>query len=322
MKFIAIIAIIALAACLKPELESERNRFIRFQDFVKRYGKNYSTFQEYMARYKIFKSNLENLNAGFEGVTKFFDMTENEFRRTYLNLDITILNTIKFEKVRSKILLFGAPEQYNWVTEGALKEVKNQGSCGSCWAFSTVGNLEGLYWIKTKENLRFSEQQLVDCDTIDSGCNGGLMEQTYTWIMENGGMNLENDYPYKGRKQTCKQDASKYAVKVEKYEKLDTEDEEEIKNYLLKTGPLAIALNANKLQWYTGGIMDYTSSQCNPAGLNHAVVLVGYGVEDGVDYWIVRNSWGEDWGEEGYFRIARGKGVCGINTYITSAVLA
>ena len=277
-----------------------------------------------MARYRVFKRNLRILDSNVndvEGITTFFDMTENEFARTYLNLDITILDTIKYDLVREKEVIFGAPENFNWVDEGALGDIKDQKSCGSCWAFSTIGNLEGLYHIKYSEDLRFSEQQLVDCDTYDSECNGGLMERTFQWLEKNNGLGLESEYPYIGRKQKCSADQSKNKVKVASYIKLDSEDEEEIKALLIKTGPLAIALNANKLQTYSSGIMDYTESQCNPAGLNHAVVLVGYGIEGEKPFWIVRNSWGKNWGEDGYFRIARGKGVCGINTYFTSAVL-
>ena len=103
---------------------------------------------------------------------------------------------------------------------------------------------------------------------------------------------------------------------------MSSENEEDIKNYLLKTGPLAVALNADPLQYYDSGILDLDTEECDPEGMNHAVTLVGYGSENGNDYWIVKNSWGTSWGEQGYFRIARGKGTCGINTYITSAILA
>ena len=323
-KFIIAFALIAVVASLATEVKEEKKAFKKFQKFIAKYNKKYNSIQEYMARFNIFKKSLSKKSSNGlykKGITQFSDLTENEFRRTYLNLNINILNTIKYTDVSFKAT-GAAPEEFNWVDQKALGAVKNQGSCGSCWAFSTVGNLEGLYYIKYGENKRFSEQQLVDCDDQDEGCNGGLMEYSFAWIKSNGGLELETDYPYKGYDQTCKQDKSKFAVQVADFVKLDTTDEEAIKEYLYTTGPLAIALNANPLQYYYGGIVDDDESTCDPEGLNHGVVLVGYGSEDGTDYWIVRNSWGASWGEQGYFRILRGKGTCGINTYVTSAVLA
>ena len=322
-KFIIALGLIALVASLTPQEKEDQKAFKKFLKFTKKYNKHYSSIQEYMARFNIFRQSLKQKSNGLykKGITQFSDLTENEFRRKYLNLNINILNTLQYTEVQHTIS-GEAPEAFNWVDQKALGAVKNQGSCGSCWAFSTVGNLEGLYYIKYGENKRFSEQQLVDCDDKDAGCNGGLMENTFKWIKENGGVQLESDYPYKGRDQQCKQDKEKLVVKVDSFVKLDSVDEEVIKEYLYKTGPLAIALNANPLQYYYGGIVDDDEKSCDPQGLNHGVVLVGYGSENGVDYWIVRNSWGASWGEKGYFRMLRGKGTCGINTYVTSAVLA
>ena len=321
-KFIIALGLIALVASLTPQEKEDQKAFKKFQKFMKKYNKHYSSIQEYMARFNIFRQSLKQKKNGLykKGITQFSDLTENEFRRKYLNLNINILNTLQYTEVQHTIS-GEAPEAFNWVDQKALGAVKNQGSCGSCWAFSTVGNLEGLYYIKYGESKRFSEQQLVDCDDKDAGCNGGLMENTFEWIKENGGVQLESDYPYKGRDQQCKQDKEKLVVKVDSFVKLDSVDEEVIKEYLYKTGPLAIALNANPLQYYYGGIVDDDEKSCDPQGLNHGVVLVGYGSENGVDYWIVRNSWGASWGEKGYFRMLRGKGTCGINTYVTSAIL-
>ena len=225
-----------------------------------------------------------------------------------------------------------APDAWNWQDKGVVANVKDQGSCGSCWAFSTMANLEGQYALGKGVVKTFSEQQLVDCDTLDSGCNGGLMEYSFTWLKDNGGFNLDTDYPYKGTKQACKSDSSKYVdMKVTGYKKLGNEysnwdcvDEEGIKEFLYETGPLAVALNANPLQTYSSGILDKTAAQCPTSRLNHAVTMVGYGTDtsSGKDYWLVKNSWGKSWGESGYFRIRRGNGTCGINCYITSATVS
>ena len=317
-KFLLVI-LIALVCC------DERETMKQFEKFIKKYNKKYDSVQEYLARYQIFKNNLEEIskptNDLYEtGINQFADMTKNEFRRRYLNLNISIKNTLKFNKV-NYVPNGNAPESWDWTEQGAVTAVKNQGSCGSCWAFCTVANLEGLYYIKYGELLRFSEQQLVDCDTLDEGCNGGLMEYSFEWIKQNGGLCLEDDYPYKGTEASCKTSVNN-VVKVTDWTLLDSTDEEVIKEYLYETGPLAIALNADTVQYYSSGILSSSDSACDPEGMNHGVTLVGYGVENGTKYWKVKNSWGSSWGEKGYFRILRGKGTCGINTYVTSATIA
>ena len=182
-KLIIALGLIALVASLTPQEREDQKAFKKFQKFMKKYNKHYSSIQEYMARFNIFRQSLKQKKNGLykKGITQFSDLTENEFRRKYLNLNINILNTLQYTEVQHTIS-GEAPEAFNWVDQKALGAVKNQGSCGSCWAFSTVGNLEGLYYIKYGESKRFSEQQLVDCDDKDEGCNGGLMENTFEWI--------------------------------------------------------------------------------------------------------------------------------------------
>ena len=262
------------------------------------------------------------------GITKFSDLTKQEFSKIYLNLNYDALAMANFDPTIVKISN-AAPDAYDWRDYGRVSPVKDQASCGSCWAFSTIANLEGLYYAKKGVMKTFSEQMLVDCDTSDSGCNGGLMQYAFTWLKKNGIM-LDSDYPYTGTKGTCKSDKSKYVdMSVTGYKKLGSSwstwsavDEDEVKDFLYETGPLAIALNANPLQTYVSGILDLTSSQCPSSGINHAVTLVGYGTEDSVAYWIIKNSWGTSWGEKGYFRIRRGKGTCGVNCYITTATVS
>jgi C1A family cysteine protease len=262
------------------------------------------------------------------GITKFSDLTHQEFAKTYLNLNYDALAVANFKPHIVKVTN-AAPAAWDWRDKGYVSPVKDQGSCGSCWAFSTVANLEGLYYKKKGTMVTMSEQMLVDCDTYDSACNGGLMEYAFTWLQENGGIMTDTDYPYKGYKSSCRSDASKYVdMTITGYTKLgsssstwDPVDEEEIKEFLYETGPLAVALNANPLQTYSSGILDKTSSQCPTSGINHAVTMVGYGTAE-KDYWIVKNSWGKSWGESGYFRIRRGNGTCGINCYITTATVS
>lgn len=332
-KFIIAIALISLSCSFEPGHEKESYIFNKFQQFLKEHNKKYSTIEEYMARFKIFKNNylkIENFSISADskathqvGVTKFMDMTPQEFRKTYLNLNVKLLNTIMFNTNDSlEFKEDTAPEALDWRQSGAVGPVKDQGSCGSCWAFSTVGNLEGLNYIKNKQFVQFSEQQLVDCDKVDEGCNGGLMENAFDYIKNAGGLEAQKDYPYKGRGAKCAFAPAKAAIKVSGFVLKNDMDEAAMKEFLATTGPLAIAINADPLQFYDGGIIDEDSSSCDPDGLNHGVTLIGYGSENGNDYWILKNSWGSGWGENGYFRFARGKGTCGVNKYVSSAVLA
>ena len=330
-KFILVL-VFALVAC---DMDIDAVMFQQFQKFIKKYHKKYNSINEFLARYEVFRRNVmetfqEENNSYRTGITKFSDMTYQEFAKIYLNLNYNAMAIANFHPHIVK-LTNAAPEAWDWRDKGYVAHVKDQGSCGSCWAFSTMANLVGQYYKNKGKMVTFSEQMLVDCDTYDSSCNGGLMENTFDWLKENGIM-TDADYPYVGYKQSCQKDPSKYIdMKVTGYKKLGSStstwspvDEDEIKEFLYETGPLAIALNANPLQTYTGGILDKTSSQCPVSGINHAVTMVGYGHDDASDkdYWIVKNSWGQTWGEKGYFRIKRGSGTCGVNCYITTGLVS
>jgi cathepsin F len=324
-----IVLVVALVSC---NYEMETMIHNQFQKFIKKYNKRYSSVNEYLARFEVFKRNVISVMKESQsyktGITKFSDLTQQEFAKIYLNLNYDAFAVANFNPAHASFSN-AAPDSFDWRDKGYVTPVRDQGSCGSCWAFATVANLEGLYFKLKGQAVDLSEQILVDCDTYDSACNGGLMEYAFQWLIENG-METEEDYPYTGYKGSCKADPSKYIdMKVTGWKKLGSSastwspvDEEEIKEFLYETGPLAIALNANPLQTYTGGILDKTSSQCPVSGINHAVTLVGYGAESGKDYWIVKNSWGKNWGENGYFRIKRGSGTCGVNCYITTALVS
>ena len=327
--------IVFVFALVASNVDVDTIMFQQFQKFIKKYHKRYASINEYLARFEVFKRNVMAAfteNASYQtGITKFSDLTQQEFAKTYLNLNYDAMAVANFNPYVVQVKN-AAPDAWDWREKGYVSPVKDQGSCGSCWAFSTVGNLEGLYYKEKQTMVTLSEQMLVDCDTYDSGCNGGLMENTFTWLKENGGIMTDTDYPYKGRKGTCQSDETKYVdMQITGYTKLgsgsstwDPVDEDEIKEFLYETGPLAVALNANPLQTYSSGILDRTSSQCPTSGMNHAVTMVGYGHDDSQDkdYWIVKNSWGKNWGEDGYFRIRRGTGCCGINCYITTATVS
>ena len=197
-KFVLVL-LFAFTLC---EADIESLVFKKFQRFIKKYNKKYESMNEFLARYNVFRQNLfqlvENGPQSYEtGMSKFADMTSQEFAKTYLNLDFNAYALINTRPVHAKSSN-AAPDAFDWRDKGVVSNVKDQGSCGSCWAFSTVANLEGLYALGKGEVKTFSEQLLVDCDTEDSGCNGGLMELSFEWLKNNGGFMLESDYPYAG----------------------------------------------------------------------------------------------------------------------------
>jgi cathepsin F len=316
---------------------SDESIFEQFQDFLKIYQKRYTTIEEFQLRWEIFRENYKNIEtfnymaaASNEevthenGVTQFFDLTPEEFAKQYLTLNISHLQKIKALKSQNKLIANfhdgAAPEAWDWREKGVVSVVKNQGMCGSCWAFSAVGNIEAQYAIKTNQSVLFSEQQLVDCDKVDQGCNGGLMEDAFKYVEGAHGIMQASDYSYSGKQGSCKYEESKALAKVTGYKFAGTEDENQIKQILYENGPLAIAINATPLQFYFGGVFNpWFNWMCNPKSINHGVLLVGYGVSGSKAYWIVKNSWGSGWGEKGFFRIIAGKGACGLNTYVITA---
>lgn len=329
-----VISLFSLTVCLSNEFlkEDTDSLTLEFTKFASVHQKNYQSFEEFRMRERIFRINLVKMTNMFQNIgeskgeikySPFMDLTEEEFAATHFgfNYDAKASESRVSSPAKFTVNLNqDVPASYDWREQGAVTPVKNQGSCGSCWAFSAVGNLEGQTKIVNGSLLSLSEQELVDCDTVDQGCNGGLMEQAFDALKTIGGIETEADYPYHGRGETCHFDSKKSLVKVEGYTKV-SDDEEVIKETLFKTGPLAVALNATPLQFYFGGIFHPWKVACNPKGLNHGVLLVGYGEENGKKYWIVKNSWGKSWGEKGFFRMLRGTGECGINNHVLTAKL-
>ena len=208
------------------------------------------------------------------------------------------------------------PDSWNWRDHNGVSPVKDQGSCGSCWTFSTVGCLESAHLIKYGSLQTYAEQQLVDCaGAFDNhGCNGGLPSQAFEYIMYNGGLASEADYPYFAEDRNCTVEASMYEIDVVTGAvNITADDEVELKDAVYNYGPTSVCFEVvDDFSDYTSGVYSSTTCGNTQQDVNHAVLAVGYGNENGMDYWLVKNSWGTSWGDEGFFKIQRGVNMCGI----------
>jgi len=284
------------------------------------YQKGYGSESEETYRISVFDSNLKIVSAhNASGQTwtmaanKFADLTSEEFTAQYKGWS-------KAAAPRNESSFTGAEvaDSMDWTTKGAVTGVKNQGQCGSCWAFSATGGMEGGYFQKTGKLVSLSEQQLVACSKTSGGnmgCKGGLPELGFTYVKEKG-MMTEASYPYAGMLYfSCKYDASKTIsdFKLTGYKTVPKADQDALKA-AVSGSVVSIGIDAQSgFQMYHSGVMNNKS--CGTQ-LDHGVMIVGYGSENGQDFWKVKNSWGGSWGEKGYFRIARGSGkgvgMCGL----------
>jgi C1A family cysteine protease len=211
-------------------------------------------------------------------------------------------------------------DKFDWrEKKGVVGDVTDQGGCGSCWAFSTIGNVESVNFIKRGDYVRLSEQQLVDCGISTHGCQGGWMGDALKDMIKLGGFMTGKDYPYKSMDQECQFDASEVAVKIDDFVvKKDFKDDETLEDLIINYGPIAITVDASYLFDYESGILD--NPKCSTE-INHAVLAVGWGIENDIPFWIIRNSWGPKWGDKGYFKLRKGGNRCGYRTYVASAII-
>lgn len=320
----------------------------QFDAFIAKYEKalHYaSNPAEYVKRLGIFARNLvlaaerqaQDGGSAEHGVTKFSDLTPEEFAERYLGSFISEEDVARRRahpdvSVLPDVPTDHLPEAFDWREKGAVTPVKNQGMCGSCWTFSTTGAVEGANFLAGGALVSLSEQQLVDCDhtcdpdqpeACDNGCNGGLPLNAMSYVKKRG-LDLESAYPYQAKEGKCKSRTDgPPAATVADFNLVST-DETQIAAALVEYGPLSIGIDAAWMQSYRGGVA--CPWICDKRGLDHGVLIVGYGVDGFAPvrlrrepYWIVKNSWGPDWGDEGYYKICKDKGSCGLNTMVVAA---
>jgi cathepsin F len=322
------LALVALTSCVVPdEVEAQK----LFKEFQTNFGVHYDSEEEARLRFKVFRGTLELIerrNAenplAVHGITKFADLTPEEFEQTMLTRgsaphqdlpDADFSACVAGRKLGAEHCAQSTPSSFDWRDYGVVTGVKDQGQCGSCWSFGTTGDIEGVWALSTGNLTSLSEQQLVSCDKTDSACNGGLQENAFDYVIRSKGIQSEADYPYvsgNGRVPSCSVDSSKFVAHISAWAQVSSSasGESKIADYSYANGPVTIGINANPMQTYIRGIDN--PSNCSPIMLNHAVLIVGWGTENGVDYWTIKNSWGTTWGEKGYYRIVRGVDACGL----------
>ncbi|KAL9238334.1 hypothetical protein vseg_012768 [Gypsophila vaccaria] len=304
------------------DLGSEERLHDLFMSWMSRHEKRYSSLEERLQKFEVFVDNLKHIDqrnkqisgSYWLGLNEFADLSHDEFRKRYLGLKVEQPRRTESSEEFAYGDVANIPKSVDWRKKGAVTPVKNQGQCGSCWAFSTVAAVEGINQIVTGNLTSLSEQELVDCDISNNGCSGGLMDNAFDFIVANNGLHKEDDYPYLMEEGRC--EAKKElmeVVTISGHQDVPENDERSLLKALAHQ-PLSVAIEASgrDFQFYSGGVFD---GHCGTA-LDHGVAAVGYGSTKGSDYIIVKNSWGSKWGEQGYIRMrrnnGRAEGMCGI----------
>lgn len=335
---------VSAASCSHKEFELYKRRFNKLYESADEHAMRFNHWCKTVERLESHKKNYAG--ASF-GLNKFSDMSVEEFKRHRTGMasfpnknrnevgKIIVDSCLAAGVTSAKPRSAGAvPTAWDWRQKGKVSPVKDQGQCGSCWTFSTTGNMESQYAIKNNKMILLSEQAVVDCShacsnvtgygpVCNQGCNGGWPWAAMADVKNWGGLPTESAYPYTAETGSCQIKGKTLNAPVTNVTCISgpkLASEADMQAWIVNHGPLSIAVNADPLQEYNGGILD-PKHGCNPKQLDHAILIVGYGVENGKSFWIIKNSWGSDWGEDGYFRMVLGSGACGVNAAVSTVFM-
>ncbi|XP_060919716.1 cathepsin L.1 [Labrus mixtus] len=327
MKLLLVVAAaLAVASSARISLED-----LEFHAWKLKFGRTYHSPSEEANRRQIWLNNrrvvlVHNMMAdqGIKsyrlGMTYFADMENQEYKHLISQGCLHAFNA-SVPRGGSTFLrlsqLTDLPNSVDWRDKGYVTDIKDQKQCGSCWAFSTTGSLEGQTFRKTGKLVSLSEQQLVDCsgDYGNMGCDGGLMDNAFKYIQANGGIDTEDSYPYEAEDGQCRYNPANIGAECTGYVDVKEGDEGGLKEAVATIGPVSVGIDASQMsfQLYESGV--YDEPDCSSTELDHGVLAVGYGTDTGKDYWLVKNSWGLSWGDKGYIMMSRNKdNQCGIAT--------
>ncbi|CAF0950136.1 unnamed protein product [Adineta steineri] len=335
MQLISIITIVILSSGCALAYNKTHN--LQWKLWKNKHRKNYSDAEE-LVRRTVWENNLKmieehNLQADLGvhtyrlGMNQHGDLTANEVVQKYTGVKVNMKT--KSNQVREVLVsnsTASLPNSVDWRNQNVVEAVKDQGACGSCWAFSAAGAIESAYAIKTGTLLSLSEQQLNDCSGAEGnyGCDGGTTDNGFVYVINTGGIETETSYPYKTVDQACMFNATDIAAKVCDFVELASGDEAALQQAVATIGPISVSIDAShtSFQFYESGVYNEPTCLQTLLDLDHAVLLIGYGTEGDDNYWLVKNSWGTSWGEQGYIKMTRNQNnQCGIATFANYPII-
>jgi len=314
------VSVIALVGFANGFTESEYQE--EFINWMKKHSKMYGS-EEFSNRFDIFKKNMDfvrDWNAQGSptilGLTSFADLSNSEYQKIYLGTHIDKTDALLLLEPATLETTKNNNKTLDWRKEGLVTDVKDQGQCGSCWSFSATGSMEGVAAQKTGKLVSLSEQNLVDCSGSygNQGCNGGLMDSAFKYVINNKGIDTEESYPYHATQGPCKYSPANIGATISSYKDIQSGSESDLFE-AVTLNPVSVAIDAShsSFQLYKSGV--YYEPSCSASRLDHGVLAVGYGLLGNSEYWLVKNSWGTTWGMEGYIMMTRNKNNnCGIAT--------
>jgi len=329
MKYSLILAVFALVAILSVSATVDPI-LLKWQEFKNKYNKVYANGKEETRRFNIFKKNshlieeINHSNLSFTaGMNQYGDLTNQEFVAKvngYKSDPNRVRNEAPITPLKSTPACPAGTSNgitCDWRIAGAVTPIKNQGQCGGCWAFSAVASTEGQHFFSTNNLVSLSEQNLIDCSGKEGneGCNGGLMDDAFEYVIKNGGIDTEASYPYEAANGRCVYRAADSGATLTSFKDIPSGNEAALTTAIQTVGPISVAIDAshNSFQFYRTGV--YFEPACSTSQLDHGVTAVGYGALNGADFYLVKNSWGTDWGMQGYILMSRNRNNnCGIAT--------